>query len=684
MALWLPVCMGAGVAVYFALAREPSDWLAAVICGLAASGAWLAPAGSARRGALAGLAACALGVVVAQIATWRSAPLEPLPSRAVVVSGVVAGVELLPGGAQRVIVTQPRLHPDSPPLARDLRIGLRADDPARPEAGDHLTVRALLRAPPPPVLPGAWDVQRNSFFAGVAGSGRALGQAVVTPRTAGDGPARWIERLREAIAWRFAAGLAEAEGAIGSALFTGFMAAIPRSDIVAFRDSGLAHLLSVSGLHVVIVIGLVFGLVRVSLACSEHAALHWPCKQIAAMAGFAAALFYTPLAGWQIPLLRSVAMAGLVVLAMLVGRRAISLRSLGLAAVAVLVWAPVELAGPSFQMSFAAVLALIAGHEAARPWLLATAASGGWGRRLALRSGTSVLTSLLAGVATAPFGVYHFGRAQSWFMLANFLAVPLTGLWIMPTGLIALALMPFDLEWLALAPMGWGLELLLWIAHGTAGLPAATSDLPAMPLWGLLAVTSGLLWLAIWRSALRLAGAPVLLLGMLSPWITLDEARSADILVSADARLVGVRTEVGLFAQAGPGFLPFTLEAWERYWALHPRGLHLPDDVPGIIACEGALCRLGGGRVLLLRQGQALPADFCAGVALVIAVEPLREGCPGAQKIDRFTVWREGAHAVWLEPGTVRVLSDRQARGWRPWVELPVRRRPELPAAVSE
>ena len=88
--------------------------------------------------------------------------------------------------------------------------------------------------------------------------------------------------------------------------------------------------------------------------------------------------------------------------------------------------------------------------------------------------------------------------------------------------------------------------------------------------------------------------------------------------------------------------------------------------------------------MLLLRQGQALPADFCAGVALVIAVEPLREGCPGAQKIDRFTVWREGAHAVWLEPGTVRVLSDRQARGWRPWVELPVRRRPELPAAVSE
>ena len=141
---------------------------------------------------------------------------------------------------------------------------------------------------------------------------------------------------------------------------------------------------------------------------------------------------------------------------------------------------------------------------------------------------------------------------------------------------------------------------------------------------------------------------------------------------------------MGLFVQAGTGFLPFTLEAWERHWALHPRGLRLPDAVPGMISCDGALCRLGNGRVLLLRQGQALPDHVCVDVVLVIAVEPLREACAGAKKIDRFTVWREGAHAVWFTWDGVRVLSDRQARGRRPWVELPIRRRPELPAAPTE
>jgi len=680
LTLWLPVCLGAGVALYFRLGAEPPAWAGAAAFALAAVASRLVPAWSWRRGLFTACAALAAGLLAAQTATWRAAPLEPIPGKAAIVAGRVTQVELLPDGAHRVTLTAPSLHDHAVPLARDLRIRLRADDLSRPEAGDTLRVRALLRPPSPPSLPGAWDGQRDAFFAGLAGFGRALGPASVTPAET-TGLANRIERLRQAVDRRFTQGLPGAEGAVGSALFSGFMAAIPRADIAAFRDSGLAHLLSVSGLHVAIVFGLVFGLVRATLALSEHAALHWPCKQIAAVAGLAAAALYLPLAGAQVPLLRSVAMAALVVLAILTGRRALSMRSLGLAAASVLLVAPSALTGPSFQMSFAAVLALIAGHEAARPWLLSAASTGGRIRCLALRLGAPLFTSLLAGAATMPYGIYHFGRAPSWFMLANLLAVPLTGLWIMPCGLAALALMPFGWESLALLPMGWGMSWLLALARQVAALPAATSDIPSMPLWGLLAVTAGLLWLAIWRTPWRLAGIAGVLLGLASPWVT----RPADILVSADARLLAMRTDVGVFVQSVPGASPIILESWARYWATNPSTTKLPDAVPNAIACHGLLCRLGpAGDIRLLRQGQTLPDGACPGARLVIALEPLPQACPDTPKIDRFSVWREGAQAIWLAPSGPRVLSDRAARGQRPWVELPIRRRPDLPEAASE
>jgi competence protein ComEC len=332
-------------------------------------------------------------------------------------------------------------------------------------------------------------------------------------------------------------------------------------------------------------------------------------------------------------------------------------------------------------MSFAAVLALIAGHEAARPWLLIAASHGGWGRRLALKVGGTLFTSLLAGAATAPFGAYHFGRAQSWFMLANLLAVPLTGLWIMPFGLLALALMPLGLDWLALAPMGWGMAALLALARAVAALPAATTDIPFMPAWGLGAFALGLVWLCLWRSPLRLLGVAGIVAGVASPLLV----RPADILVSADARVVALWTAAGVHAHSTQGNAPFTLENWSRYWAAPVRGTKLPDNMPDAIACDGPACRLGPrGDVLLLRQGGAVPAAACGGISLVIAVEPLHESCPGAARIDRFTAWREGAHAIWIDPGGVHVLSDRAFRGERPWVELPPRRRPDLPAARDE
>lgn len=684
-ALWLPVAMGLGVSAYFALLIEPPAWLGAAFIFPLALAARLTRTRLLLHAALLGFTAATLGFAAAQFATFRVPPLEPLPSRAVIVTGKVSAVELLPENAQRITIAGPFLNPEMPPLQRDLRIRLRPNDPIRVEAGDQISVRALLRAPQPSLYPGAWDTQRDNFFNNLAGGGTALNPAIkLEPQQPqSTGPLRHIQHLRETIARRFEAGMPGASGAIGSALFTGYMAAIPRAEQTAFRDSGLAHLLSVSGLHVAIVIGLVFSFTRLLLALSEHASLHWPCKQIAAFTGLLVALAYTPLAGAQVPLLRSVAMAALVVLGILVGRRAFTLRGLALAAAAILLIAPQELVGPSAQMSFSAVLALIAGHDALRPLMLRWHGDRGWVRRAALYVLALSMTSLLAGSASTPFGIYHFGRVQIYFILANLLAVPLCGIWVMPWGLAALALMPFAQEWLAFIPLSWGIDATVWIANTTAALPAATLDVPHMPLWGLLAYALGLIWLCIWRGRWRLAGILPILLGLLSPGLF----HPADILVTADARLIAARIDGHvLFRQEG-NVAPFLRDTFTRYWA-GSDPIRLPVEDTGKINCDDTICRLrpnpDAREILILLRGERIAPEACANAALVIAAVPLRGPCPDIPFIDRFTVWRDGAFAVWLDQAGPRLLSDRQDRGNRPWVEIPLRRRPELPPATTE
>jgi len=677
--LWLPVFMAAGAALYFSLFAEPAAWIGAGLAVPAVLGVWLSRPLPWLRAGFLPVAAAAIGFLSAQSAALRAPKLEPLPARAVTVTGIVQAVELLPDGAQRVTLRAPKLHEDTPPITRDLRIRLRANDLARPETGDELSVRALLRPPGPPAYPGAWDMQREAFFTHRAGSGTALGTAWVRPRTEAAGPTRLLQQAREALARRFVAGMPAPAGAVSATLFTGLTAAIPQADRAAFRDSGLAHLLAVAGLHIGIIMGLFFGFTRVLLATSEHAALRWPCKQISAGAAIFAGALYMVITGMHVPIMRSFAMASLFTLAVIVGRPALSLRGLALAGVTILLVAPQELTGVSFQMSFSAVLALISGYEALRPTLHRLRGEGTWRGRLLVHVAMLALTSLLAGAASAPFGAYHFGHVQLYFVLANLVAVPLTAMWVMPFGLVAIALMPFGLEWIALAPMFWGMQGILWIAHTISALPAAVFAIPHMPLWGLLAFSLGLAWLGIWRTRWRVAGIAPMLLGLASPWLI----QPADLLISAEARLIGVRVAEQAYVRVEAGASPFTLEAWQQYWAVGQTA-RLPANIPDRLACDDSICRLRAPVVLLLMRGETVPAAACTDAALIVAAVPLRGQCPGVPSIDRFTVLRQGAFAVWLDPAGVRVLSDRQDRGERPWVELPSRRRSELPPAATE
>jgi competence protein ComEC len=320
-------------------------------------------------------------------------------------------------------------------------------------------------------------------------------------------------------------------------------------------------------------------------------------------------------------------------------------------------------------MSFAAVVALIAAWEAARSRLLAWRADAGLIRRLLVAATGLCMTSLVATLATTPYALYHFNRFAAYGLLANLIAVPLTGIWVMPWAVLVFVLLPFGLENWALVPMGWGCEAIVVIAREVAGLGGSTGLWPAMPIWGLVTVTIGGTWLCLWQRRWRLAGLPLIVIGMASVLLS----RGPDILISADARLIAVRGADGLLQLSTDRAAKLTRETWLRRAGqaeaptVWPRAGRSAD---GLLSCDAASClyRAQGHIAALVQDASALAED-CRNADVVIATIPVRRRCASAQAvIDRFSLWREGGHAVWLEPGAVRIESVRASRGERPWV----------------
>ena len=663
LAVWLPVFMGTGVLGYYMLRSEPAIWIGPLVAmpalGLAV---WLAEL----RWLLGPCAALTLGFSAAQMATVRAPPIEAtLPTHATIVSGTIRAVEALPEG--RRITIQPAVLDDAAqPLRRSVRVRLQKKDDGPLATGDQVRIRALVRPPAAPSYPGGWDLQRDAFYAGLGGSGYALGKAERTAQAAPSGPMRFMQWLREVIAGRVVAVIPGAAGAVSVTLLTGASMAIPEADHAAFRDSGLAHLLAVAGLHIGIVMGFALTLSRVGFALSERASLFWPTKKLAALCALAAGGLYMVLTGMHVPIIRSFVMACLFTVALMADRKPFSLRGLGLAAVVLMLIAPQEVPGVSFQMSFSAVLALIAGYEALRPWLRRLHGHQ-WHKKFLAHVVALALTSALAGTASAPYGAYHFGHVQVYFVLANMIAVPLTAMWVMPAGFIALFLMPLHLEWLALVPMGWGAEAVVWVARTTAALPAATFDVPHIPVWGLCTFSFGLAWLGLWQTRRRLTGIVIMLVGLASPLMD----RPPDLLVSADGRLIAVKTPHGAFLQMGQGGSKFTRDAWVQYWAAGSFQA-LPNEVAGMVRCEQDACLLrpypDRPGALLARGAQHPP--FCDQISIIVSAEPARGLCPKPwpKLVDRFTVWRYGSAAIWLNPDGARIMTDRWERGDRPWV----------------
>jgi competence protein ComEC len=661
--LWLPVFLGAGIGLYFWLRAEPPLWPAALTLAAATGAAAMARARPAAFALALALAAVALGFLAAKTATFiAAAPVLERRTGPLEIEARVLEVELLPEGAR--IVAAPRgIGPER------VRVRLRQDGAAL-EPGDWIRVRAVLMPPPPPVMPGAYDFQRRAWFDRLGAVGFAVGPTMRIEPPPGEGGAAWssvVARLRHAMVERILAALPGATGAVAAALIAGQRGAIPAELNAAYRDSGLAHLLSISGIHMSLVAGIAFVAIRALLALVPPLVLRWNVKKGAAALALVLIIAYTVLSGASVPAQRSCVMTGLALLAVMIDRLHLSMRVVAWAAVAVMLATPSGVLGPSFQMSFAAVVALIAFYETFGARLSAWRAERGPLGRFGFYFAALALTTVVATLATTPFSVYHFNRFALHGLAANAVAVPLTGFWVMPWAMLACLLMPLGLESWGLVPMGWGVALINAVAVEVASWPAATIAIRALPPEGLLLVTFGGIWLCLWRRRWRRWGLVPVVLGA----ATLLLERPPDVILSHDAKVMAVLAADGTYMLSGTRAGSLLEETWTRRggstggaaWPKHGRSA---DER---LACDSVGCvyEANGRKVVLVRDAEALREDCRAD--LVVSAVPARRICGRkARVVDRIDAWRHGAHAIWLEPDRIEIRSVHDWRGTRPWV----------------
>ena len=575
---------------------------------------------------------------------------------AVRIEGWLAAIETSASGRSRLMVRVPASG-DGPGYR--IRV-LGAAGPVRP--GEPVSVEAVLAPPRMAAVPGGYDFAFHAFFRRIAATGYAIAPASAGPDMRADGVQRRIAALRWAMAERIAQRLEGRSGALAAALLTGDRSRLAPGDVEALRGAGLGHMLAISGMHMALFAGGVFFAVRLAAAgLGRWARRHDPAIP-AALAALAAAAVYLALSGGAIPTQRAFIMTASALGAVLARRRVLSFHTLAIAMAAVLFLTPEAVVTPGFQMSFAAVAALIA---AAQIWQSRRPppAPLDAGRGVRQFFGGLGTTSLVAGLATSGFGAFHFHHLAAFGLVGNLLVMPVFTLIVMPAGVLALFLMPVGLDGLPLTVMGAGLDLVLALAHAVSGWPGAERTVPSAPGWVLALYGGGFALACAARGGWRAAGASLMAASIVF-WAT---AERPDLFISRDGVIVARDGDRGGWAVSDTRRSRFPVQVF-----LEGEGRR---DPPGRLAlvCDAAGCAgaVPGGRPVVLLDALDGLAEDCRRAGLIVSrrsVPAHRVRACGAPVIDADALARRGGAMLWAgADGEWRVRHVLAPGRQQPW-----------------
>ena len=659
---WVPVCLACGIGLWFGLRFEPT--LLHYGCCAAVGAAlilWARRAGDAFAPVLLALALVAAGMVLAGARAHRvAAPVLEFRYYGPV-EGRIVGLDRSSSGALRITLDRVRLERVAPARTpARVRLSLYGDQ-SWLDIEPGMTVQATAHLTPPggPVEPGGFDFARHAWFdrLGAVGYTR-IPVLMAAPPPARAGPAVAVFGIRMALSEAIQEAMPGPRGAFAAAILTGDRSAIPPEALEALRGANLAHLLAISGLHMGLLTGVVFAAIRGGIALVPYAALRWPGKKIAAAGALASGAVYLALSGGNVATVRAFIMVSVVLVAALLDRRAISIRSVAIAASLVLILMPEALSGPGFQMSFAATTALVAVFAAVRD---RARDLPGW----ALAVGTVVLSSAVAGLATAPYAAAHFNRITDYGLVANLLSVPLMGSVVMPAAVAAAVLAPLGLAAAPLAVMGWGLAWILGVADWITGLEGAITPVvtPGPAVLPLLSV--GALIVILWQGRSRWFG---LVLVILAGALWAGATRPA-LLVAPSGGLVGVLGPEGraLSKPRGNGFAA-------RVWLENdgdPAAQEEAASRPGWQGQAGTRRAVVAGMTVVHLTGRGAAdraQDACAAADVLIVSVAVEEGPPGAcTLLDADALRGLGAVAVDRASSGIAVHAANRTSANRLW-----------------
>lgn len=693
---WLAVAFGVGIAGW-AVLPGPWQWAGFMaLCGAVGMAGLMIDRDGDLGHLRAAMAGTALMMAAGCCVIWTKSALvgQPGIDRPEVVWLQARVIDRQDEGARERVRLLINAQVDGHAKPLQVRVNLAGDGKVPDLAeGAEVRLRARLMPPAAPMLPGSYNFARAAWFQGLAATGSVIGPVTVVAMAED----RWsLRRWQQRLADHVRAQLSGSPGTIAAAFASGDRGAIAETDEEAMRDAGLTHLLSISGLHVSAVIAGAYFLTIRLLALIPFIALRVRLPLLAAGVGAGVGVFYTLLTGAEVPTVRSVAGSLLVLTALALGRDPLSLRLLATAALLVMLVWPEAVLGPSFQMSFASVIAIVAFSTAAPARGFLAHRDEGRLIRLGRQLAMLLFTGLVIELSLMPISLFHFHRAGVYGAAANVMAIPLTTVLTMP--LIALALV-LDLMGLG-APAWWAvgksIEVLLWLAHLVAGQPGAVTMMPGMSGGTFALFVAGLLWFALWSGRVRLWGAVPVALGCLALVLT----RTPDVLVSGDGHHVGITGE-------GPDLLVLRAareESYTRTALLENAGM--TGDVVQLDTWAGARCNpdfctaaleRGGRRfVLLMARGRDLVpipalAKACDLADIVISDRRLPLACrPRLLKADRAMLRQTGGMAIDLVSGQVRTVAETQGQhGWfrpqapRPYKDGPIRQQAAAPASTG-
>lgn len=664
---WVPIAFGIGIALYFSADREPVAWVTAVVAAALLGAAFLLRHRKAFAVALM-VAAIAGGFAIAALKTARVAhPVLAHPIYSAALQGFVETREERER-TDRFVLRVAELNAARNAVALT-RVRLSVRKGTAPPVGSFVALKARLLPPLPPLHPGSYDFGRDLYFQGIGASGFAMGAIrTLDPPASGGWKLRYaaiMQGMRDAIDARIRTALEGDNRAIATALLTGRRDAITQPVNDAMFISGLGHVLSISGYHMAVVAGVVFFAVRALLALIPGLTVTFPIKKWSAAAALLAATFYLLLSGAEVATQRSYFMTAVVLIAVMVDRRAITFRTLAIAAMVVLVVAPEALVHPSFQMSFAATLGLVALIQLGMPRLFATpdnstaARAALWGGREIM---TLALASLVAGLATTPYAAFHFHRVTPYGVFANLAAMPVVSGVVMPAGLMGLIAAPFGLDRVFWEIMGLGIDWMIAVSVWVAALPGAIGRMAAFGTGPLLLASAGIVLLGLLRTPLRWAGG----IAVVASTVWALAVTQPDVLVAGDGHSVAVRASDGRLRTMRTAKDTFLV----REWLAADADARVVTDATLAtgVSCDpdGCVTPLGDGRLVAMTLQPEAFDDDCKRAAIIVTQQQAPPDC-AAMVIDRTRLQRYGGLTLRKAGEGFTVTAIRPEGVDRPW-----------------